>query len=211
MDLSLTRATIITWITREYVKEAAATIMPEIPRIVGRAVIMDLAYKQKALKQLARMGGEITQAALDKEAEKIASALATETQYDHLEAHLQLLETISYRVVEKTVETIKNLLTRLENLELTYPETLWFPKEQLSKYQTSEKLIIKSLETLEHVRYLKLNDILEIFFRYSTYLGPGVAEQAKHGIETTASFNLDIYYGHGEDRPGVGWYPKKDA
>ena len=170
---------------------------------------MDMKQKKNILKQLARTEGEVTQAALNKEAEKIAAALPIETQYDQIMSQLELLDTIAYRVHEKAVEIIKSLLVRLEGLELTYEEVLGFPAERLREYQTNNELIVKSLETLEHIRYHQPTHILDIFFLYSAYTNESVAKQARHGLETLAGFDLDIFYGNGKDWQGLGWDPQE--
>jgi hypothetical protein len=169
---------------------------------------MDIALKQKALKQIARTAGELTQSTLNTEVEKIAAALQAETQYDRFMAQLELLDTIAYRVHEKAVDIIKSILVKLEVLELTYEE-LSFPAVNLKEYQTNNKLIVKALEVLEHIRYHQPIHILEIFFQYTASMNESIAKQALHGIETLASFDLDIFYADGKDWPGLGWTPQE--
>lgn len=170
---------------------------------------LEISLKQKALIQLARASGKVAQAALNNEAEKIALALQTETQYDHIETQLDILDSIAYRVHEKAIEIIKGLLARLENLDLTYQEVQGFPAERLREYQTNSKLIIRALEALERIRYHQPSVALDLFFRYSAHSDEKIAKQAMHGLALFAGFDLDIFYGDGKDWKGLGWGPQE--
>lgn len=170
---------------------------------------MDLKLKQTALKNLARTAGELAENALKKEAEKIATTLQIETQYDHINDQLELLDTIAYRVHEQAVGIIHHLLGRLSNLELTYPDVLGFPAERLQEYQNKNTLIIKILELLEHIRYHETSAILDIFFEYSMYEEESVAKQAKHGLEALAGYDIDIFYSNNKGWGGLGEQPQE--
>ncbi|HEY1248600.1 MAG TPA: hypothetical protein VGE97_06415, partial [Nitrososphaera sp.] len=169
---------------------------------------MDIHQRRNILQQLAQTAGDIVEEALNKEVEKIAEVLQSETLYEHIEAQIELLDTIAYRVSDKAVEIIRRLLNRLETLELTYLDVLGFPPEERREYQNNNTLVIKALETLEHIRYYQLDPCLDIFFRYSVHINEAVSKRATHGIEALAGFNLDIFYGDGKDWPGLGWGPQ---
>lgn len=170
---------------------------------------MDITLKQKALKQLARTAGDVAQTALNKEAERIAATLQAEAQYDQIAVQLELLDTIAYRVSDKAVDIIDSLLDRLKTLDLTYHDALDFPAEKLREYQNNNTLIVKALETLEHIRYHHPAQILDIFFQHSAHTKEDVSRQARRGIEALAGFNLDIFYGDGKGWAGLGWEPQE--
>ena len=170
---------------------------------------MDKNLKQAGLRSLAKVAGESSEIALRKEVNKITAALQSETQYDNIETQLELLDTIAYRVYEKTVATIRELLERLKSVELTYEEIDGYPVERLHKFQNSYTLIAKALEVLEHIRYHQPSEILDIFFEYSCHAEENVAKKATHGIEKLSGYDLDIFYGDGKDWEGLGWAPQE--
>jgi hypothetical protein len=170
---------------------------------------MDIKLKQTALQNLAKTAGEVAETAIRKESAKIIAVLQCETKYDHIVDQLELLDTIAYRVYEETVSAIRALLERLENLELTYEEIPGYPVERLREYQNNYSLMIKALEVLEHIRYYKPSEILDIFFDYSCHTNESVAKQATNGIEKLAGYNLDVFYGDGKNWHGLGWEPQE--
>lgn len=170
---------------------------------------MDKNLKQAGLRSLAKVAGESSEIALRKEVDKITAVLQSETQYDHIETQLELLDTIAYRVYEETVATIRELLERLKSMELTYEEIDGYPAERLHKFQNSYTLIAKALEVLEHIRYHQPSEILDIFFEYSCHAEENVAKKATHGIEKISGYDLDIFYGDGKDWSGLGWEPQE--
>jgi len=170
---------------------------------------MDIKLKQKALRNLTKIAGEVAEAAIRKESTKIIAVLQSETQYDNIADQLELLTTIAYRVYEEAVNTIRGLLDRLMDLELTYREIPEYPAERLCEYQNKYTLLVKALEVLEHIRYHQSSEILDIFFEYSCHEEESVAKQAKHGIKELAGYDLDIFYGDGKDWPGLGWGPQE--
>jgi hypothetical protein len=170
---------------------------------------MDIKLKQTALQNLAKTAGEVAETAIRKESAKITAALQSETQYGNIANQLELLDTIAYRVDKEVVGTIRDLLGRLKGLELTYEEIPGYPVERFRKYQNNFTLTVKALEVLENIRYHQPFDILDIFFEYSCHTEESVAKQATHGIEKLADYDMDIFYGDGEDWHGLGWEPQK--
>ena len=170
---------------------------------------MEIKQRRNILQQLAQTPGDTVQEALDKEAEKIAEVLQDDTLYEQIEAQMELLDTIAYRVSDKAIEIITSLLRRLETLELTYLDVSGFPPEARREYQNNNTLVVKTLETLEHIRYHQPAPCLDIFFQYSVHMNETLSKQAKHGIEALAGFDLDIFYGDGKNWPGLGWEPQE--
>lgn len=154
---------------------------------------MNLNLKHKALKNLARTSGDKAQAALDKEAQKIEAVLSTTTQMDLLEEQLDLLESIAFRISEKTIEISLKLLKRLDEITLTYePVESWVSYDQ-AEYHNKNTLIKKILEIVERVRYYQPGKALDIFFRYAAFEEEEVRRQAKHGLKSMAEFNLEVF------------------
>ena len=127
---------------------------------------MDTEQRKSILSHLAHKA-ETDQSALQaiqKEADKIIEVLKSETRYDNITDQLNLLYTISYRVYEESVITIRNLLERLEEIELTYQELLGYSAKQLREFQNKYTLMVRALEVLEHIRYHQPSEILDLFF-----------------------------------------------
>ena len=172
---------------------------------------MDIKQKKSILAHLAQKAetDPVALQAIQKESAKITAALQSETQHDNIADQLELLATIAYRVYEEAVSTIRGLLNRLVDLELTYQEITGYPIERLREYQNNYTLMVKALEVLEYIRYHQPSEIFDIFFEYSCHEEESVAKQAKHGIEELAGYDLDIFYGDGKDWPGLGWEPQE--
>ena len=172
---------------------------------------MDIKQKKSILFHLANKAepGSTVLQAIQKECTRIIEALKNETQYELLSEQLDLLDTIAYRVYGETVSTIGDFLGKLRTLELTYQDVQGYPVERIREFQNNSKLMVKAIEVLEHIRYHQPSEILDIFFEYSCHEEENVAKQAKHGIEKFAGYHLDIFYGDGEDWPGLGWEPQE--
>lgn len=172
---------------------------------------MDIKQKKNIFAHLAQKA-ETDQAALQaikKESANITAALQSEAHYANIADHLELLDTIAYRVHEETVRIIKDILERLKDLKLTYENIPGYPVEWLREYQNNYTLMVKALEVLEHIRYHQPSDNLDIFFDYSCHKDESVAKQAKHGIEKLAGYDLDIFYGDGKKWQGLRWQPQE--
>ena len=165
---------------------------------------MDINQRKSILAHLATKAevGSIEIAAIQKEVEKIATALQTETQYDQIASQLELLSIIAYRTHQRAVEITHNLLNRLSNLDITYPDVSGFSPERQREYKNNSTLIIKGLKALENIRYHEPLAILDIFFEYSSHAEESIAKQARHGIEELSGYDLYIW-------PKLGWEPQE--
>lgn len=172
---------------------------------------IDIKQRKSILAHLAQKA-ETEPAALQviqKEYVKITTALENEVRYDNITDQLELLDTIAYRVYIDAVNTIRIFLERLKDLELTYQEIPGYPAERIREYQNNHTLMVQALEVLERIRYHQPSVILDIFLDYSCHEEEIVANQAKHGIEKLASYDLDIFYGDGKEWSGLGWEPQE--
>jgi hypothetical protein len=169
---------------------------------------MDNNLKQQALRKLVNIAGDYAESVIQKECEKITSALQSETDYDKISDLLELLDTISGRVYEETIDAIRNLLKRLEGLELTYQEIPGFSFNNIRELHNNTKLMVKALEILGHIRYYEPLSVLDILFQYSYHEDTNVVKQAVQGIKRLAGYQLDIFYGDGKNLRGLGWGPQ---
>ena len=73
---------------------------------------MEIKQKKNILEHLARIADKDLAAkeAIEKEADKIAQILATDTQYNVITERIQLLNSIAYRIFEKAIATCSSLL-----------------------------------------------------------------------------------------------------
>jgi hypothetical protein len=173
-------------------------------------VAMNIEQKKNILAHLAqKTADQAALQAIQKEFVKITAAFQSETQYENIVDQTELLDVIAYRVHEEAVRAIRNLLKRLESVELTYLEIPGYSSERLLEYQSNFTLMVKALKVLENIRYHQPVEILDIFFEYSCHTEKSVAKQATHGIEMLAGYDLDIFYGDGKDWPGLGWEPQE--
>ncbi|HAT9314945.1 TPA: hypothetical protein JBB95_03445 [Legionella pneumophila subsp. pneumophila] len=170
--------------------------------------MIDIKLRKKALEQLAHTSGQQASIAIEKEALKIEQILVSETKYDILSNYIELLDLIAFRVHKKAIGIFKILLERLKDIELSYEEIASYSLEHLKKIYTRNKLIIKVLDALNHIRYHEPEKILDIFFEYSVYENADLKQKAIRGIEAFAQYNLDVFYGDGKEWKGIGWFPQ---
>jgi hypothetical protein len=174
---------------------------------------MDIKQKKKVLTYLAQKAepGSLELQAIKKECTKITVALEKEIQYDHIAEQLELLDAIAHRVADNAVSAIDKLLTRLETLKFNHQGKSESSDDWIRKYKSNYTLMVKALEVLQHIRYHQIEDILNIFFKYSCHEEESVAKQAKQGIEKLAEYNLDIFYGDGKEWQGLGTMPQDEV
>jgi hypothetical protein len=156
---------------------------------------VDIHLKQKALKHLARTEGEAVMGALNIEVEKISEVLSRENEYSTIEEQLDLLNTIAFRVHDKAISTLFELLNRIERIDFTFKDELGIPIVELRKYQNSTTLTVKILEILEHIRYFDIDRLLDLFLTYSVHDNEDIRKKAVACIDSIAEYNLDILYG----------------
>ncbi len=170
---------------------------------------MDISLRQKALKNLAKTGGDKAIDAITKESDRISNVLSTSVEYEEISANIELLDIIGYRVFEKAIDVIIAFLERLNSIELTYADSELYTVERIKKYQNNNSLIEKALEVLEHIRYHNPERVLNIFFEYSAHENKKVSEKAETGIKKFSEYNIDIFYGDGKEWNGLQWQPQE--
>ena len=168
---------------------------------------MDHSSKTKILKQLARTDGEIAQKACEKEVAKIAAELKSEGRFDLIEQQIELLDIIAFRVPETAVGIVRNFIEHLRKLELTHDDELNVFDVNLTRIQNKNHLIIGVLQLLDHIRYHRLEDILEIFMSLYEHEDSEVRSQVVQGLEHLSEYNIEIFY-DGENRAGFGPGPQ---
>jgi len=108
--------------------------------------------KIKVLRQLARTSGETATSALEREAQKVLSALDSESRYDILSRQIELLDVFAFRVPDTAVAGVARFLLRLETIEVDHDVDHLL----LVDYETRERLAVASLELLSRLRYYRL-------------------------------------------------------
>lgn len=170
---------------------------------------MDHSARKTLLEKLAQLGDEKSISALQKEADKIAAALASETRYDALENNIELLDSFAYRTYEKAFSIVEATLTRLEKIELTYEEVPGLREEEIKQFQNRATLIVRLLETLKHIRYHLPDKNLKLFLQYSNHEDEDVRKEAESCLAAIAGFDMNIFYGDGKEWRGLGPQPQE--
>lgn len=170
--------------------------------------MIDHKDKIKALKTLAHIDSEKVKVALLKEGEKIATLLQTENQYDLLETQIDLLDVIAFRISERSLQIIRDFLSRLKSLDFSYPADLGFPEKDYKKYHNRSKMTVKVLNVIERFRYSQIEAVLDIFLEYSASDNEEIRKQALHGLQELSEYNLDIIYPY-KNWPGLRFDAQK--
>ena len=170
---------------------------------------MDISLRKKALRNLAKTGGEKATTAIEKEMARLESILNTSTDYEELSESIELLDLIGYRCFEKAISATEETLDRLKNIELKHKDEEANSGFNFSKYRNESNLIIKAIEVLEHIRYHNPEKILDILFEYSIHENSKVSEASEKAIKKFSEYNLDIFYGDGKNWQGLGWQPQE--
>lgn len=164
--------------------------------------------RNKALKQLARIEGKDAEEVVKKEVKRIESVLQTETRYHLLGEALELLKEIAFRVSGDTITVLENFLNRLIQLEITYEESSAALDDRYREYYDNNALVRETLEVVERIRYHEPKRALRIFLDYSLSDIESVRKQAEQGLSYIAQYDLDIFWGGGEEFKGVGAAPQ---
>ena len=172
---------------------------------------MDITERKNILSTLAQEEGESPLEVLNQETSKIAQVFENEADYNSLEAHVELLDAIAFRVPQKAVALIDALMTRLKTLQLTYveAEAVGITSESMAKYSNRASLTTKMLSLLRHIRYYEPDKIRETFLEYFKDENQTVRKEAENGLKDIAGYHLNIFYSDGEGWPGLGPEPQE--
>ncbi len=169
---------------------------------------MEFDLRLKALTRLSKSNTEAAEAALRKEFDKVAAALVTDTQYDYLEQHLEVLNAIGHRFSSAAVEILLTFIRTIESRGVTYsPRDTIFDNE-ISKYHNASSLIVHALDALISLRYLEMKPVLHALLTLSQHSSEAVRNKAAEGLKASAGYNIDVLYGD-NTRPGIGAAPQK--
>lgn len=167
---------------------------------------MDNKQKQSLLSQLAQTQGEVAQKALEKEADKIATKLQHETNYNAIENQIEYLDAFAYRVPTKAFEIAQALLDRIPQMDVTYDKIDGLPEERLKTIYKPHSLIIRLLALLKNIYYLVPNDVLQTFLEYSLDSNESVRKESLDNLRIFAEYNLSVWNAKVDDSivgPGV--------
>ena len=169
---------------------------------------MDFAVRLKALSRLAESRAEAAETALGNEFDKVKAALESETQYDLLTQHLDILEAIGHRFSATTVKIILDFIHAMESRQITYSPQDQLPKDEIAKYLNSSTLIARAIEVLKGLRYLETKTILHALLGLSQHSSDTVNSQAIEALQSLANYDLDVFYGS-NNQGGIGATPQK--
>lgn len=168
---------------------------------------MEFDVRVKALSRLAESDTSEALAALKKEIDKIRASLETETQYDLLSQHLEILEAIGFRFSAVAVETLLDFIRAMESRQITY-SVQDLHVHDIAEYLNSHTLISRAIEVLKGLRYLETKKILHPLLDLSQHGSETVRSQAIEALHSLANYDIDAFYSS-PDRPGMGATPQK--
>src|SRR5437870_5255484 len=130
---------------------------------------MDFDLKLKALTRLAQSTTEAAETALQKELYKVTVALEIDTQYDLLEQHLEVLDTIGYRFSSIAIGVLLKFTQTIESRQITYSSQDRSIESEIVKYQNASTLIVRSVEAMNGLRYLETKSVLHALLDLSQH------------------------------------------
>src|SRR5712691_1379488 len=170
---------------------------------------MDFDLRLKALTRLAQSETDAARIALQKELQKAANSLATESQYDRLEEDLAILEVIGHRFSSDAVNFLMTFIRTIESRQITYSEQGRSFASEIAKYQNASTLITRTLEILVQLRYLETKAVLHTLIEFSGHALENVRKKAIEGLRAISGYNLRVFYGDGK-QGGIGALPQKE-
>jgi hypothetical protein len=169
---------------------------------------MDFDLRLKALARLAQSETEAAGIALRKEIDKIATSLASDTQYEILDQHIEVLDAISYRFSSIAVEILLKFIRSIESLGITYSLQDRSFESEIVKYQNASTLIVRAIEALIRLGYLETKSVLHALLKLSGHPSDNVRAEAIKGLKTLACYDIAVFYGNDKES-GIGATPQK--
>ena len=129
---------------------------------------MDKALKKKFISRLLKEEyNENIKNLINNELESIKTILNQSKNYDDIIECIELLKEISVRETEKSLNIIDNLLSNLNNIELSYESSKYYTKEDLARIYDKNSIYIKILDILSYIRYLDIEKVVNILLKHS--------------------------------------------
>ncbi|MGH7184630.1 MAG: hypothetical protein ACREJN_22005, partial [Nitrospiraceae bacterium] len=169
---------------------------------------MDFDSRVKALSRLAQSGTEAAEIALRKELDKVAASLGVDTQYDHLEQQLEILDTIGHRFSSRAVEIILAFIQAVELRRITYSSQDSSLENEIAKYQNASTLIVRGVEALKGLGYLETKSVLHALLNCFQHKFDNVRAGASAGLESLVRYEISVFYGN-DKQTGIGATPQK--
>ncbi|TMQ28586.1 MAG: hypothetical protein E6K65_12345 [Nitrospirae bacterium] len=169
---------------------------------------MDFDLKLKALTRLAQSTTEAAETALQKELYKVTVALEIDTQYDLLEQHLEVLDTIGYRFSSIAIGVLLKFTQTIESRQITYSSQDRSIESEIVKYQNASTLIVRSVEAMNGLRYLETKSVLHALLDLSQHRLDNVRAKAFDALESLARYDINVFYGN-DKHAGIGAAPQK--
>ncbi len=147
--------------------------------------------------------------AIKNELNKAIEKLKISRSFDTLIEQIELLEIVGNIFPNSIITIFYELLSRLKTIKLIYQETQGISHDRLEDIYTKEKLILLILGSLKNVGYYDFEKTIEIFFEYSIHGQENIQKQAIRGLEFLSRYNLEVFYGDGEEFQGLRWQPQE--
>jgi|GEM_PF-3159539 len=136
---------------------------------------------------------------------RIGSELDAGNIFSSLMGELDLLSKIASRFPDRTITVVVSFLNRLGAIELAHLVPDGLPTDYINRFETKEKLIIKSLGILNSLRYADfdlLHKLLDLQVLYARDVREDVAKAARENLGEIAKYNLRVYDHPHPDKPG---------
>lgn len=160
---------------------------------------MKFSLRLKALSRLAESNTEAAGKALQNEIDKSSTAVASGTDYQVLERHIEILQTIGHRSSELTART---LLAFIETIDSR------LDKNGTNEFQNATSLIASAIDILTQLRYLETRLILHGLIKLSLHSDEKVSRKTLDALKVFAAYDLHVVVGR-EGQSGIGAAPQK--
>jgi hypothetical protein len=142
--------------------------------------------KREVIRRLSQVAGDGSQKLLLVELEKIARVLQESADYTELMDSLELMQVFVHRLHSEGLQLATGFLERLPTIEVNIPA-------EWKNYYSKDDLTCKCIEALERIRYLELESVVHLLFRYSQVENKEVSDAARSAVSSLSKINLAVY------------------
>ena len=154
---------------------------------------MDKALKKKFISRLLKEEyNENIKNLINNELESIKTILNQSKNYDDIIECIELLKEISVRETEKSLNIIDNLLSNLNNIELSYESSKYYTKEDLARIYDKNSIYIKILDILSYIRYLDIEKVVNILLKHSINQDEDIYKKIIKILEDASEYNIKV-------------------
>ena len=158
--------------------------------------------KIRALSRLASIRSDAKLDILKSKFQSIEARLRGEADYNQMKEGLAELEAISIRFPDETVEIVSDVLVRVKAVDNPDEPTTETNSERDAK---SIQLALICFDVLDRIRYLSIDLIIPLLFKYVSVGETSVREKASKVLSDLTEFNLTVIYGD-DQQNGIGYF-----